>query len=137
MTLTSTQIDLVQMSFKQVEPISDQAAAIFYDALFQIDPNVKPLFKQDLRHQGRKLMAMLKVAVEGLNNLDALVPQLHELAHRHNAYGVKRAHFTPVGNALLYTLKTGLGEAYSRDVHEAWVAVIHLVADTMKPKLHH
>ncbi|QYJ93502.1 MULTISPECIES: globin family protein [Shewanella] len=135
MSLTSTQIDLVQTSFKQVEPISEQAAAIFYDALFQIDPNLRPLFKQDIRSQGRKLMAMLKAAVEGLTDLDALVPQLHELARRHQAYGVKQSHFTPVGNALLYTLKTGLGEAYTREVREAWVAVIHLVADTMKPLL--
>lgn len=135
MSLTSTQIDLVQTSFKQVEPISEQAAAIFYDALFQIDPNLRPLFKQDIRHQGRKLMAMLKAAVEGLKDLDALVPQLHELARRHKEYGVRQSHFTPVGNALLYTLKTGLGEAYTREVRDAWIAVIHLVADTMKPAL--
>ncbi len=125
----------MQHSFSLVEPIADQAADIFYGALFKIDPSLKPLFKSNIKLQGRKLMAMLKAAVDGLNDLDALVPALKQLAQRHNGYGTKRSHFTPVGNALLFTLKTGLGEAYTEEVRQAWITVIHLVADTMKPEI--
>ena len=52
-------------------------------------------------------MATLKVAVTGLDNLETLIPILHQLADRHVHYGVKAKDFTPVGNALLYTLKVG------------------------------
>ncbi|MEC4727944.1 globin domain-containing protein [Shewanella sp. D64] len=135
MALTQRQVQLVQHSFGLVEPISEQATDIFYDALFKIDPSLKPLFRNNMKVQGRKLIAMLKAAVEGLDDLDALVPVLKQLAQRHNAYGVKKSHFTPVGNALLYTLKTGLGSEYTDEVRQAWILVIHVVSDTMKTEV--
>ncbi|QFU20612.1 hemin receptor [Shewanella eurypsychrophilus] len=135
MALTNKQIRLVQDSFSQVEPIAEKAAEIFYDALFGIDPSLKPLFRNDMKVQGRKLMTMLKAAVDGLNDLEALVPALQQLAKRHNDYGTKKSHFTPVGNALLYTLKTGLGDGFTEEVRQAWVSVIHIVVDTMKPEI--
>ncbi|GLQ75105.1 globin family protein [Vibrio penaeicida] len=135
MSVTQRQISLVQQSFKQVEPISEQAAEIFYNKLFEYEPELRPLFKGDLKIQGRKLMMMLKATVEGLQDVNALVPVLIQLAQRHNKYGVKRSHFSPVGNALLYTLKTGLGASYTKEHREAWVAVIHVVSDTMKPEI--
>ncbi len=132
MPITKRQITLVQDSFAKVEPIAEQAADIFYSTLFKYDPNLKPLFKSDIKAQGRKLMATLKVATSGLNDLDALVPVLHQLAERHVNYGVKAADFTPVGNALLHTLHTGLGDAFTDEVRQAWVDVFRLIATTMK-----
>ena len=134
--LTPQQIRLIKHSFALVEPISEQAATIFYDTLFEIDPKLRPLFKGNIKQQGRKLIAMLAAAVEGLDDLETLVPVLKQLAIRHNSYGVKKVHFTPVGNALLHTLKTGLGSAFTEEVKQAWVALIHLVADTMKQDIH-
>lgn len=135
MALTQRQVQLVQHSFSLVEPISEQATDIFYDSLFKIDPSLKPLFRNNMKVQGRKLISMLKAAVEGLDDLDALVPALKQLAQRHNAYGTKKSHFTPVGNALLYTLKTGLGSEYTDEVRHAWISVIHVVSDTMKTEI--
>lgn len=135
MALTQRQVQLVQHSFSLVEPISEQATDIFYDSLFKIDPSLKPLFRNNMKVQGRKLISMLKAAVEGLDDLDALVPVLKQLAQRHNAYGTKKSHFTPVGNALLYTLKTGLGREYTDEVRQAWIIVIHVVSDTMKTEI--
>lgn len=137
MALTAQQIQLIKQSFAQVEPIAEQAADIFYKTLFEIDPKLKPLFKGNMKQQGRKLMAMLGAAVKGLDDLNALVPVLKQLAQRHNDYGVKKAHFTPVGNALLHTLKTGLGASYTHEVKQAWIALIHLVSDTMKADITH
>ena len=132
MSITARQISIVQDSFRQVEPIAEQAADIFYTTLFEYDPALKPLFKTDIKAQGKKLMMTLKVAVNGLNDLNKLVHVLHQLAERHVGYGIKAADFTPVGNALLHTLKTGLGDAFTSELREAWVQVIHLVATTMK-----
>lgn len=135
MSLTPRQIQLIQTSFSKVEPISLKAAEIFYDTLFSYDPSLRPLFKGDIKQQGRKLMAMLNAAVNGLNDLGALVPVLHQLAERHEGYGVKKSHFTPVGNALLYTLKVGLGNDFTPEIREAWVALLHIVSDTMKSRM--
>ncbi len=132
MSITTRQIALVQGSFRKVEPIAEQAAEIFYNKLFEYDPSLKPMFKGDIKDQGRKLMATLKVAVNGASDLNKLVPVLHQLADRHVGYGVKPKDYTPVGNALLFALKTGLGDEFTPELRQAWVDTFRLIATTMK-----
>jgi hemoglobin-like flavoprotein len=132
MPISERQKQLVQQSFAKVEPIAEQAAEIFYTTLFEYDPSLKPLFKNSMKAQGQKLMATLKVAVAGLDDLDRLIPVLHKLAERHVAYGVQAKDFTPVGNALLYTLKVGLGDDWNPELRQAWVDVFRVIAKVMK-----
>lgn len=130
--ISSKQKELVQSTFALVVPISETAAGIFYTKLFELDPALKPLFKGDIKEQGAKLMTMLAAAVKGLDDLGGLVPVVQDLGKRHVGYGVTDAHYDTVGAALLYTLETGLGEAWNDDVKGAWVAVYTVLADTMK-----
>lgn len=132
MALTPHEVSLIQASFQKVVPIKEQAAAIFYDKLFEYDPSLKPLFKGDMSEQGNKLMATLGVAVKGLNDLEKLVPVLENLAQKHVTYGVKVEDYTPVGNALLYTLKQGLGSAFTPELRSAWTNLYKLVAEVMR-----
>jgi hemoglobin-like flavoprotein len=120
--MTPAQVTSIQDSFAKVAPISEQAAALFYGRLFEIAPEVKPLFKGDMAEQGRKLMATLAVVVNGLSNLEAILPAASVLAKRHVAYGVKPGHYTPVGEALLWTLERGLGAQWTPDLAAAWGA---------------
>ncbi|KZX72940.1 hemin receptor [Oleiphilus sp. HI0009] len=113
----------VQESFAKVEPIADAAAEIFYGKLFQYDHSLQPLFKGDMTEQGKKLMSTLKIAVKSLDDLDALVPVLENLAIKHIEYGVKIDDYTPVGNALINTLAEGLGDDFSPECKAAWVEV--------------
>jgi len=118
--MTPTQVSLVQDSFAKVVPISDQAAVIFYDRLFDIAPQVKPLFKGDMAKQRRALMGTLGVVVNGLSNLPSILPAASALAKKHVSYGVEASHYPVVGAALLWTLEKGLGEAWTPDVAAAW-----------------
>lgn len=130
--MTPEQKKLVQHSFIKVVPIADQAAALFYARLFALDPALKPLFKSDLSEQGKKLMRMIGMAVNGLDNLDKLVPAVEDLGRRHVPYGVKAEHYDTVGAALLYTLEEGLGAEFTPAVKDAWGAVYGVLASTMK-----
>lgn len=136
MALTPLQIKQVQQSFAQVEPIAEQAAEIFYATLFDYAPELRPLFKRGLKEQGRMLMSTLKLAVRGLDDLPALVPVLQQLADRHVGYGVQASDYTPVGNALLHTLKVGLGDAWTPELRQAWVEVYRSMAQVMKSHAH-
>lgn len=118
--MNTDQITLVQDSFAKVAPIADTAAKRFYGRLFDIAPEVKPLFKGDMSEQGKKLMGTLAFAVNGLSDLDAIVPAVQDLARRHVEYGVMAQHYTPVGEALIWTLEQGLGDAFTTDVKAAW-----------------
>src|ERR1700726_2163093 len=114
--MTPLQVKAIQDSFAEVVPISQQAAALFYGRLFEIAPAVKPLFRGDMAEQGRKLMATLTVVVNGLGNLEAILPAASALAKRHVGYGVKPIHYAIVGDALLWTLERGLGEQWTPDL---------------------
>ena len=130
--LTMTQIELVQKTFAVVAPIADDAAALFYRRLFEIDPRLEPMFKGNMAVQRRKLMVMLSAAVKGLPRLDRLVPVLEDLGRRHAHYGVEDRHYETVGEALLWTLEKGLGPEFTPEVREAWTSVYGIVASTMK-----
>lgn len=120
--MTPEQIALVQQSFAKVAPISDSAAMIFYDRLFEIAPPVKAMFPHDMTEQRKKLMATLAVVVNGLSNLESVLPAASALAKRHVSYGAKPEHYPVVGSALLWTLEKGLGSGWTPDVAEAWSA---------------
>ena len=117
--MTPAQIELIQQSFAGLAPISDKAAALFYDRLFETAPEVKPLFRGDMTKQGRKLMATLALVVNGLNKLDAILPAASALAKRHVAW-VKAVHYATVGAALLWTLEKGLGPSWTPELGAAW-----------------
>ena len=120
--MNPTQIDLVQKSFAKVVPISEAASALFYDRLFEIAPSVRSMFPADMTEQRKKLMMMLAAVVNGLGNLESILPAASALAKRHVGYGAKAEHYPVVGAALLWTLEKGLGEAFTPEVADAWTA---------------
>jgi len=123
---------LVQESWTLVEPIADRAAALFYHRLFELDPSLRPMFRGDLKEQGKKLMQMLTVVVRGLDRLDQLVPAVEALGRRHAGYGVQDAHYHTVAAALLWTLGKGLGDAFTAPVKDAWIEAYMLLATVMQ-----
>jgi nitric oxide dioxygenase len=120
--MTPDQVALVQESFARVAPISDQAALLFYDRLFEAAPQVKAMFPADMTEQRRKLMATLAVVVNGLSDLQSVLPAASALAKRHVGYGAKPEHYPVVGSALLWTLEKGLGDGWTPDLAAAWTA---------------
>ena len=130
--LTATQKTLVQNSFATIAPIADDAAALFYQRLFELDPSLRRMFREDMSEQRKKLMQMLTAAVKGLDRLDQLVPVVQDLGRRHATYGVTDAHYETVGKALLWTLKMGLGKAFTPETQDAWATVYGLLATTMR-----
>jgi hemoglobin-like flavoprotein len=123
---------LVRDSFAKVVPIAPQAAAMFYDRLFVLDPSLKPLFKGDMTEQGRRLMAMIGTAVANLDRLETIVPAVQDLGRRHATYGVQPAHYDTVAVALLWTLGQGLGEAFTPPVKAAWTEAYRILSTVMK-----
>lgn len=129
--LTDRQIDLVQDSFAAVVPITGRAAAEFYRRLFELAPETRALFRNDMAEQGRKLFLTLATIVDALDRLDTIVPVARELAVRHIGYGAEDRHYAAVGSALIETLRIGLGPAFDRDTEQAWSAAYGILSDTM------
>jgi hemoglobin-like flavoprotein len=130
--LTANDIVLVRASFAKVLPIKAVAADLFYNRLFEIAPQLRPLFPQDLNEQKVKLMSMIAAAVGGLHDLKTLVPHVKALGARHAGYGVTVAHYGIVADALMWTLERGLGDAFTAEVRSAWAKVYGVLAGTMQ-----
>ena len=131
--MSTIDIPLVQRTWNMVLPIADDAAALFYGRLFELDPSLRGMFRQtDMAEQRKKLMQMITVAVKGLERLDELVPAVEALGRRHGGYGVTDAHYATVGAALLWTLEQGLGKEFTPEVHDAWAATYGTLASVMQ-----
>ena len=130
--MTPEQVTMVQESFKKVVPIAGTAADLFYDRLFEIAPEVRPLFPDDLKEQKKKLIAMLATAVTNLHQVGEIIPAVEGLGKRHAGYGVKAEYYAPVGAALLWTLEQGLGPDFTPPVKAAWTETYMTLAGIMQ-----
>ena len=130
--MTPEQISLVQSSFDLVKPNADQAALLFYNRLFDLNPHLRSMFSGDMQDQGRKLMSVLATAVASLNDLDNLIPVVEELGRRHNTYGVTPSDYVTVGQALIWTLEQGLQDKFTEQCKAAWLETYTVLSNVMK-----
>ncbi|HUH05005.1 MAG TPA: globin domain-containing protein, partial [Kofleriaceae bacterium] len=133
--LTRGQRAAVRRSWELVVPIADTAADLFYKRLFELNPSYRTMFGDDLAPQRRKLIAMLRFIVKSVDWPDTAwrenVPAEQDLflvvlalGRRHtDLYRVPDEAYATVGEALLWTLDYGLGEAFTAEVKEAWVQI--------------
>ena len=129
--MTPEQVELVKSTWKMVLPIADTAADLFYEKLFELDPEVRVLFDDDMAKQKKALMAMIGSAVASLHQIESIVPPVQQLGVRHVGYGVVEGHYATVGEALLWTLEQGLGDAWTPQVKAAWVETYTILSTTM------
>lgn len=122
---------LVQTSFARIVPKSEYAAKVFYGRLFETVPEVQPLFKSDLKTQGIKLFQVISFAVCSLDNMDELLPLLHDLGRRHVKYGTQDSHYAFVGESLIWTLEKVLKDDFTPEIRQAWLDVYSLMAAAM------
>jgi hemoglobin-like flavoprotein len=131
MTLTPQQIELVQNSWKHVTVNISEAGLIFYDRLFAIDPSLRALFKGDIKQQSDRLITMISYAVNKLDMIGDIVPEIEALGQRHVKYNVKPEHYDTVANALFWTLEKALSDQWTGETKNAWIAVYTLLSETM------
>jgi nitric oxide dioxygenase len=129
--MTPKQVALVQDSFAKVALTSEAAAMLFYARLFDVAPQMRAMFPDDMLEQRRKLMAMLAAVVKGLGNLEQVLPAASALAKRHVSYGTKARHYSVVGAALLWTLEKGLEDGWTPEVADAWGAAYGMLSGYM------
>ena len=128
----SLQVELLEASFEKVKPQADEFVSSFYDNLFTMYPDAKPLFTHsDMAEQKKKLLASLVLVVENLRNPDALGGSLRGLGARHVKYGALPEHYPLVGNSLLTTFEQYLKEEWTAEVKQAWVDAYGAITEIM------
>jgi hemoglobin-like flavoprotein len=129
--MTPEQVKLVTDSFRKVLPVAGLTADLFYDRLFEIVPELRSLFPDDLVAQKKKFVTMLATIVTNLNEFKKVAPIVKDLGVRHVAYGVIATHYEPFGAALLWTLEESLGVDFTTPVRTAWTEAYKTLAGVM------
>jgi methyl-accepting chemotaxis protein len=129
--VTTHTIHAIRTSFNRVESIGHVAGLIFYKRLFELAPNLRPMFPNEIEDQSMKLLDILTSALSMLERPEELRITLEQLGARHVDYGVKREHYDIVGTALLDMLASVLGRDFDPTLREAWTALYGAIATTM------
>lgn len=129
--MTPAQQDLVRDTFASVRGLAGPVASLFYGRLFALAPELRPMFKGDIRQQGLKLMSMIEICVDSLGRMEELRPQLRELGRRHAGYGTLPEHYPVVGKALLWSLGQALEHRFDAATKQAWAALLNEVCGEM------
>jgi len=129
--MTPEQVRLVRDSYPAIAEQSEPIAALLYGRLFELAPEVRPMFKQEIAIQGRKLMDMLAALVGHLDRFADLEPMVKAMGQRHAGYGVKLQHYEVVSSALIWAIGFALHDELSPDLKAAWRALIQMVSAVM------
>ncbi|HTX15897.1 MAG TPA: globin domain-containing protein [Candidatus Baltobacteraceae bacterium] len=93
----------------------------FYRRLFELAPEVRPLFSQEIGQQAKKFSDTFAWVIAHLERPDELCSEMQALGARHNGYGVKVDHYAPLGSALIWMFQRTLGDRFTPEMEEAWL----------------
>jgi hemoglobin-like flavoprotein len=114
-------------------PVGDpEPVHAFYARLFELAPEVRPLFASTLDMQVRKLADMLAWIIANLDEPDTLVATLQQLGARHAGYGVVIDHYAPVGSALIWMFQSTLGDRFTPEMEDAWIETYAAISSDME-----
>lgn len=130
----------IQKSWRAVQfGLDVKSTKMFYDRLFDQYPKVRPMFKDDMNIQHRKLYNSVTLAVRSLDDLDALLPVLEDLGRRHARYGVLRPHYAAVCDCFLHILNQyiysqmpgNFAIQYAMEIQDSWEWVLTFIGEIM------
>lgn len=125
-------VKILEESFASIKPRSTEFAASFYQNLFALYPQLRPLFANtSMQEQEKKLMISLVLVINNIRNLVYLTTLLKELGERHVKYGISPKYYPMVGTALLKTLESYLETDWTPEVKQAWTYGYGAIADLM------
>jgi hemoglobin-like flavoprotein len=130
-SMTPEQIALVRTSMAALGD-GDDVVRRFYDRLFELAPETRSLFPDDLEALRSSFLATLTELVASLDELPDFALQTRALGARHRGYGAQAAHFAVVRDALLETLADSLGDDFTEEHAAAWGQAYDLVAEVMQ-----
>ncbi|HSV79489.1 MAG TPA: globin domain-containing protein [Ramlibacter sp.] len=141
--LTDPEKKLLKDTWRLVVPIMETASDLFYRRLFELQPTYRALFPPDMTAQKRKLMVTLAFVVksadwaeqawaEDVAQDDDLFLVVLALGRRHGLlYKIPEDAYPVVGEALLWSLNMGLGQAFTEEARAAWSKLYGLLSSIM------
>lgn len=123
---------ILRESFNLAIERAPDLTARFYETLFLRKPELAAMFQSRPRATQEKMLGdALSAVLDHLEDAPWLAQQLAALGARHVEYGVTRAMYDDVGAALLETLATSTGSAWTREVESQWQLAYGAICEMM------
>jgi hemoglobin-like flavoprotein len=129
--MTERNILIIKNSWSYMISLPDKPGVMFYEQLFEVAPQLIPMFKSDLEQQQNKFSDMVTYMVAKLQNMDDIQNEIDALAKRHVHYGAKPEHYQLVGEALISTMRNSLGDIWDEETSQAWTDLYQLWSSSM------
>lgn len=129
--LSARQKRLVRESFESFAEYETAGVVLFYGRLFELMPEVRALFKIDIREQSLKLMNTLRTTVDAMDRFEELLPVLADLGRKHVTHGVQPYQYEQLRAALLWTLGQALGLEFDSETRAAWDQLLSSISAVM------
>jgi hemoglobin-like flavoprotein len=130
--MTEDDIAQVQESWRTIDSVKHIAAELFYVKLFELDPQLRLMYGDDLRLCTQKFTELMDATVRGLDRAEMLMPAIRELGIRHPTFGESDAHHGTVASALLWTLEKGLRKDFTPQIKSAWIKICGVLSQTLR-----
>jgi len=121
----------IRESYELVRESPTAIAMLFYGRLFNLEPSLRNLFKNDLRVQARKLVDTLEQVVNCIDHLEEMRPRLRELGRVHVTYGVQPENYRTVTTALLWAFGQALQGDFDAECRAAWTVALEEICREM------
>jgi nitric oxide dioxygenase len=130
--LDQKQIEIVKSTVPVLEQHGEKITTRFYQLMFGNHPELLNIFNHANQKQGRQQRALagaVYAAAMYIDNLEAILPVVKQIAHKHRSLGIKPEHYPIVGKHLLLAIKDVLGEAATDEIINAWAEAYNVIAD--------
>lgn len=124
-------VERVQRSHQQVVAQAGIFSAAFYVHLFELEPQLRPLFPADLTRLQAHFEAALSMVVDNLSDTEKLDRLLRDLGAQHLGFGAQPHHYFVVRQALVAALRDQAGDLWSQELEADWMRAISLVSSFM------
>ena len=125
------QVDLVRKSFDALWPFRRKLAEQFYGRFFELAPDTRRLFPNDMEKQQLKLMDTIAAIVGTLDQHEMFQSIISHTGRKHAEFGVQTAHFAAFGDALIWGLRHQLGPAFTPELQQAWIVLYDAIQAEM------
>jgi hemoglobin-like flavoprotein len=129
--MTPEQIDLVRKSFDALWPFRRRLAAQFYGRFFELAPDTRRLFPDDMEKQQLKLMDTIAAIVGTLDQREIFQSIISHTGRKHAEFGVQRSHFVAFGDALIWGLQRQFGPEFTPEMQQAWIVLYDAIQAEM------
>ena len=125
-------IDIIKSTVPALEVHGLTITQTFYKNMFKSHPELLNIFNHTNQHKGRQANALANTvyaAAAHIDNLEAILPTVVLIAHKHRSLGILPEHYPIVGENLLKAIKEVLGDAATPEIIDAWAQAYGVIAD--------